>query len=197
MADPEDLIRGLPPASPPPEMVKIALRMFRYRAMAVVALIVALTAVGLLLSSRVTGVTSLEQQVAAARLRGSTQTIAQEKTVAGVRVLLWEVVVVGGTDVVHAQAWGPGGHPFDINVSQMSVGPYTPGPLGGEEVSGSGGGPSYAETWASYANRLPPSGSSPASVSIDVFTPSPPGSQIPPQKLGTATFNFTLFGGIG
>lgn len=198
MADPEDLIRSLPPASPPPEMVKIALRMFRYRAMAVAALIVALTAAGLLASAKLQGPRTLREEFLAAKEAGSTQVIAQEQTVAGVRVLLWEVVDAGGVDWVHAFAWGPGGTSFEIDVSMISVGPYSPSirQAGGSSFGGSGA-PTGAEYWASVANRVPPAGSLPASVEVQVLAPGSPSAQIPPQIRGSATFQFTLYGGVG
>src|SRR5687768_9771586 len=93
MHDTEDMLRSLPPESPPAEVVVAALRVFRYRAIAAIALACALVLSAFILKSNLDRDARLLERIGQIRYTsGATQTLNRLQEVDGVKVLLWEVV---------------------------------------------------------------------------------------------------------
>jgi hypothetical protein len=87
----EVALAGLPRESPPPEIVLAAVRAFRYRALATVAVLVAAVLVGGWVARSVFGFHPVEVRAAQARYAGGVQSVGAATVVQGVTVMLPEV----------------------------------------------------------------------------------------------------------
>jgi hypothetical protein len=181
--DPEDLLRGLPEESPPPEIVLAAVRLFRYRAFAFIVIAAGLLAGGLLLLHRyLSAGTPIEQQVAAMRRGGLVQPIGQEQTAAGVHVLLWEVVWKDGRGFAHYLAWWGEDSGIDVSLRDLSIAGQPVALTGGEGEASCC--PGMAEGWAEFRSPAPPR--LPVTAAVDVLSRSETSAR--PQVLATMRF---------
>lgn len=120
MTDPDDLLRNIPEESPPPEIVVSAVRGFRYRAIAVVASIIAVTFVAVFLLGRLGP--SDDAVNAASAARGGAEVIPV-LTVAehdGIYVAFSELVVDGDTGYIRFLAWDTKGH-AQVNFEVVAI----------------------------------------------------------------------------
>lgn len=111
MTDPEELIASLPDASPPPEIVLAAVRVFRYRVLAVVALAVALAVVGVVLVQKLAANGRFLAEAGAAHYTGmvlkDAPGVGEFEAADGITLTVWEVVTSpdGRTVYVHVIGW--------------------------------------------------------------------------------------------
>ena len=184
--DPEQLLRDLPEQSPPPEIVLAAVRVFRYRAIAVIALAFGLTVSGIYAAHRFLGPVTTDDEVQAVRHGGQTVTIANEQDVAGVHVLFWEVIWKAGKGFAHFQAWDPQNRNFGVEVRNLSVGGR---PV--QVVGGGGGGscchPDMDEEWVQFADPTFPEAPISADVAVTLRTE---GSTTTPHVIGIAHLSY-------
>ncbi len=110
MTDPDDLLRDMPEESPPPEIVVAAVRGFRYRAIAVVASIVAIMFVAVFLLGKL-GPSDIADDAASA-VRGGAEVIPVlvEADYDGIYVAFSELVTDGETGYIRFLAWDTKGH---------------------------------------------------------------------------------------
>jgi hypothetical protein len=115
----EELLGGLPEESPPPEVVLAAVRGFRYRAIATVAVLVTLIVVGGLLAGRFLA----EPPSAAEQVAGADRVVlAAAGGRGGARVMVWEVAWRGRRGWLHTQGWKqPGAADFTYQVTGLSL----------------------------------------------------------------------------
>ncbi len=192
----ERLLRELPAESPPPEIVLAAVRVFRYRAIAVAALAVMVAVLAVSILPRFLRPTTTDDEVAAVRRDGASQTLALEQDVQGIHVLLWEIVWGKERSFVHLQAWDPQGRALDAEVAGLTVGGRVVQPDG----VGGGGGSSSEEGrlsfWEVYSFfPTPPAGAQKTEVAVRVTTgPGIPGGTEP---VTTATIVFDTGGQQG
>ena len=148
MRDPEELLRSLPPESPPPEIVMAAIRVFRYRAIAAIALACALVLSAFVVKGQIDEDSRLLERIGEIRYTtGGVVAVNQLRDVNGVKVMLWEVVVdESDTTYVHALAWDARGRDFSIAISEPSA-DGRPATLGSVEGFGGGANRTHAEVW--------------------------------------------------
>jgi hypothetical protein len=157
MADPEELLGALPDESPPAEIVLAAVRVFRYRALAVIAVVVALLVGGVYVVQRLEDDSRFMVQVARAGYEGGVYVdapgVGDIQTVDGMHVVVWEVV--GGelgpdprTFYVHLLGWSEGDPEGSLELADVRFG-GVPARVTGEESSGTGerGGPTRVDLW--------------------------------------------------
>jgi hypothetical protein len=144
----------MPAESPPPEVVTAAMRVFRYRAIAAIAIAVALVLSTVILKSKLDDDSQFLARVASSRYEsGGVMTLAELKDVDGVSVMLWEVVVDDSpTSFVHVQAWDQRGRDFTIVIAHPVV-DGEPTTLASIESGGGGRDMTYADLWQEI--RLP------------------------------------------
>jgi hypothetical protein len=154
MTDPEDLLRDLPEESPPPEIVLAALRVFRYRAIAAVALAIAIVVTGVMVKNHLDAQSRLRQRIATAEYTsGGVNTLGRLRNVDGVSVMYWELVTDGENRVfVHILAWDRSGRDFTIGIANATI-DGQPAPLGDLESSGGGATLVTSDLWQEI--RLP------------------------------------------
>jgi hypothetical protein len=186
--DPERLLGELPVESPPPEIVLAAIRVFRYRALLALVLVMAFSVIGVLVAHRYFGPVTTDDVIAAARHSGATYPIALEQDIGGIHVLLWEVVVADvaadrrSTAYLHLQAWDESGASIQLRVTTLSI--------QGLAVStielGSAGSccPSNEESWVQFV--APRGVASPIAADVEVI--SQPSSGGASSVLGTLHF---------
>ncbi len=147
MADPENALKDLPPESPPPEIVLAAVRVFRYRALAVVALGVALVIGAVFVYQKINVEGQFSVKVATARVQDGTyfgKGIGEVHTVDGISVVVWEVVG-GGVGAypqifyVHLVGWDPKGRQVQVEMADPRFGDE-PARVTGQEGGGNWGG---------------------------------------------------------
>ncbi len=117
MTDPEDLLRGFPEESPPPEIVIAAVRAFRYRAIAIGASIIAAMFIATFALGKI-GPSDVDAEVAAA-MRGGADVVpvltgAQYD---GTFVTFSELVIDGNTGYARLLVWDTKGYAevdFDV-----------------------------------------------------------------------------------
>jgi hypothetical protein len=147
MADPESALKDLPPESPPPEIVLAAVRVFRYRALAVVALGVALVIGAVFVYQRINVEGQFSVKVATARVQGGTyfgKGIGEIHTIDGISVVVWEVVGDGigaypQVLYVHLVGWDPKGRQVEVEMANPKFG-GEPARVTGLEGGGNWGG---------------------------------------------------------
>lgn len=183
--DPEQLLRELPDESPPPEIVLAAVRVFRYRAIAVIALAFGLTVSGIYAAHRFLGPVTTDDEVQAVRHGGETVTIASEQDVSGVHVMFWEVIWKGGKGFAHFQAWDPQNRNFGVEVRNLTIRGRAV-----QVVGGGGGGscckPDSDEEWVQFADPTFPA----APISADVAVTIRAEGASAPQVIGTAHLTY-------
>jgi hypothetical protein len=167
MREPENLLRTLPPETPPPEVVTAAMRVFRYRALAAVALACALVLSAIILKAKVDADARLLERIGAIRYTtGGVDHVADVRDLDGLKVVLWEVVVdEAPTSYVHVLAWDERGRDFTLAISNPEVDGATTS-LAAIEGSGGGRRPTYTDLWQEI--RLPASANDVKSLSFDV-----------------------------
>ena len=128
MADPEELLGALPEESPPPEIVLAAVRVFRYRALAVAAIAIALIVAGTVFVQKLAANGRLLAEVGNARYTGGvladTEGVGEFKTVNDLTLTVWEVVRSwgGGTIYVHVVGWDERGRSLILDVKDPRFG---------------------------------------------------------------------------
>jgi hypothetical protein len=147
MADPEEALKGLPPESPPPEIVLAAVRVFRYRALAIVALALALVLCGVLVSKRIGVESQFSVQVAIARGTGSSVVAGDVRTVDGFNVVVWDIVGNGKTLYVHLVGWDPQRRKVWVEMADPRFGGVPAQVTGGESNSNSDGNTTLFDEW--------------------------------------------------
>jgi hypothetical protein len=182
MTEPEDLLREMPPESPPPEIVLSALRVFRYRAVAAVALALALVVSAFLIKGELDEDARFMEQVAGAMYDGGVSQDVQVRTVDGVEVMFWELVWGDGTVFVHVMAWDEGGRDFTIDIVDPTLDGRRATSVG---INGSGGGSgsgiTQTDLWEEFGSFEGPS----ADVAFDVEVTGPDVS-------GTTSFRYPI-----
>ncbi|VAW09640.1 hypothetical protein MNBD_ACTINO02-755, partial [hydrothermal vent metagenome] len=117
MTDPDDLLRKIPDESPPPEIVIAAVRAFRYRAIAVVASIIAAMFIATFALGKV-GPSDVDAEVAAAVRDGADVVpVLTGAQYDGIFVSFSELVVDGNTGYARLLVWDTKGHAevdFDV-----------------------------------------------------------------------------------
>lgn len=147
MRDPEEMLRSLPPESPPAEVVLAALRVFRYRAIAAIALACALVLSAFLLKANLDEDARLLERIGEIRYTsGGTRTLNQLRDVDGVKVLLWEVVTDEDSTYVHVLGWDESGRNFSLAISDARADDKAT-TLGSIESYGGGSRPTHADLW--------------------------------------------------
>ena len=171
MREPEDLLRTIPPESPPPEVVMAAIRVFRYRAIAAIGLACALVLSAFVVKSALERDGRLQEQIGAIRYTtGSTMNIADLHQVNGVKVMLWEIVVdEADTAYVHVFAWDPRGRDFSLAISDPQADGRTV-TLGSLEGYGGGATMTHSDLWQEI--RVPSSAEE-LSFTVDVRAEKP------------------------
>ena len=168
MREPEDLLRSLPAESPPPEVVMAALRVFRYRALAVIALACAIVVSAFILKAKFDEDVRLLERIGRIQYTtGSSVTVADLREVDGLQLMLWEVVLDGTkSSYVHVIARDEGGRAFSLDI----VDPEVDGrPTSLAAVEGSGGGQIAGLTHMDLWQEIRLGGSSdPELLSFDV-----------------------------
>lgn len=122
MTEPDDLLRNIPEESPPPEIVIAAVRGFRYRAIALVASIIAALFITVFLLGRL-GPSDVGADAAAA-VRGGAEVIPVlvEDEYDGIYVAFSELVADGNTGYIRFLAWDTKGHAeVDLDVVAIEV----------------------------------------------------------------------------
>lgn len=127
MADPEDLLGTVPEESPPPEIVLAAVRVFRYRALAFVAIAVALAVVGVVFVQKLATNGRFLAEVGNAHYTGgelSGSGIGEFKTADDITLTVWEVVRSsdGATVYVHVIGWDERGRSLILDVRDPRFG---------------------------------------------------------------------------
>ena len=140
MREPEELLRTLPKEKPPPEVVLAAMRVFRYRAIAVIALACALIASALILRTKLDEDARLLERIGRIRYTtGAATTLGERRMVDGIELTLWEVVTdADNSAYVHLLARDEQGRDFTMRISNPRVDGETTSLASG---GGSGGGP--------------------------------------------------------
>ena len=179
--DPERMLRELPNESPPPEIVLAAVRVFRYRAIAVIALAFGLTVSGIYAAHRFLGPITTDDEVQAVRHGGRTVTIASEQAVSGVHVMFWEVIWKGGKGFAHFQAWDPQNRNFSVEVRNLTIRGRPVQVVGGGSV-GSCCHPDTDEAWVQFADPMFPA----PRISADVAVSIRPEDAVAPRVVGIA-----------
>ena len=147
MRDPEEMLRSLPPESPPAEVVVAALRVFRYRAIAAIALACALLLSAIVLKGNLDRDARLLERIGEIRYTsGGTQTLNRLRDVDGIKVLLWEVVSDEDSSYVHVLGWDESGRDFSLAISDPEA-DDKPTSLGAVEGYGGGRQPTHADLW--------------------------------------------------
>lgn len=148
MRDPEDLLRSLPPESPPPEVVMVAMRVFRYRAFGALALAAAIVLSGFMVKGALDRDARLLERIGGIRYTtGGTININELRDVDGAKVLLWEVVMdEDGTSFVHLLAWDDLGRNLTMSIVGARV-DGQPVALGSLEGYGGGVERTHADLW--------------------------------------------------
>ncbi|MFV1961338.1 MAG: hypothetical protein ACC654_10240 [Acidimicrobiia bacterium] len=120
MTDPDDLLRDIPEESPPPEIVIAAVRGFRYRAIAIIASIVATMFVAVFLLGRL-GPSDVADDAAAA-VRGGAEVIPVlvEAEYDGIYVAFSELIVDEDTGYIRFLAWDTKGH-AQVNFEVVAI----------------------------------------------------------------------------
>jgi hypothetical protein len=122
VTDPDDQLRNIPEESPPPEIVIAAVRAFRYRAIAFVASIVAITFIAVFLLGRL-GLSDVADDAASA-VRGGADVIPVlvEDEYDGIYVAFSELIIDGDTGYIRFLAWDTKGHAeVDLDVVAFEV----------------------------------------------------------------------------
>jgi hypothetical protein len=128
MADPEALLRDGPPESPPPEIVLAAVRVFRYRVLAVVALAVALGVVGVVLVQKLAANGRFLAEVGDAHYTGgvlaNAKGVGASQTVDDITLSVWEAVRSsdGRTIYVHVIGWDERGRNLWLDARNFRFG---------------------------------------------------------------------------
>ena len=148
MRDPEEMLRSLPPESPPPEVVMAAVRVFRYRAIAVIALACALVVSAVILKGHLDRDARLQERIGRIRYTtGGTMDVHEFREVDGVEVVVWEIVVdEADSSYVHVLAWDDRGRDFSIDISDPEA-DGRPTTLGSIESYGGGRKPTHTDLW--------------------------------------------------
>jgi hypothetical protein len=192
--DPERLLGELPEESPPPEIVLAAVRVFRYRALLALVLVIALSVIGVLLAQRYLGPVTTDDLIAAVRHDGGTTTLGLEQEVGGVHVLLWEIVSdrdVSSTGYLHIEAWDADAVNIQLRVTSLQVG----GRVAPAFDFGSSGSccPSSYESWVRF--EAPNGIGSTLGADVEVYAGPVDGSAQP--LIGTLHFSSSPQGGQG
>jgi hypothetical protein len=170
MAEPEDLLREMPPESPPPEIVLSALRVFRYRAIAAIALALALVVSAFVIKSELDEDARFMEQVGEAMHDGGVSQDVQVRTVDGVEVMFWELVWGDGTVYVHVLAWDEGGRDFSLDILDPTLDGRRATSVG---INRSGGGSlsgiTHTDLWEEFGSFEGPS----ADITFDVHVTGP------------------------
>lgn len=128
MADPEELLRDPLPESPPPEIVLAAVRVFRYRVLAVTAIVLALIVAGSVVVQRLAENGRFLVEVADAHYTGgvlaNAEGVGETETTGGVTSMVSEVVRSpdGGTIYVHVIGWDDRGRNLWLTVEDPRFG---------------------------------------------------------------------------
>lgn len=167
MPEPEDLLRSMPPESPPREVVMAAIRVFRYRAIAGIAIACALVLSAVILKGALDEDSQLLARIASSRYEtGGVISVAELADVDGVSVMVWEIVVDDSpTSFVHIQAWDQRGRDFAIAIDSPVV-DGQPASLAALEGVGGGQQMTHAELWQEII--LPRPSSQIDSLSFDI-----------------------------
>jgi hypothetical protein len=148
-------------------VVTAAMRVFRYRALAAVALACALVLSAVILKGKLDADARLLERVGQIRYTtGGVIGVADVRDLDGVNVVLWEVVVdESPTSYVHVLAWDERGRDFTIEISDPVVdGNETS--LAAVEGFGGGRRPTHADLWQEI--RLPAPAAQIDSLTFDV-----------------------------
>jgi hypothetical protein len=146
--EPEEALRSLPRESPPPEIVLGAIRVFRYRALAVVALALALVLVALIAKSALEKDARLLERIGALRYENGVVDVADVRAIDGVTVAVWEVVLDDDAVFIHVFAWDESGTEFTLALSEVEADGIEAS-FGSVEALGGGrlGDRTHAELW--------------------------------------------------
>ena len=166
MRDPEDLLRSLPPESPPAEVVLAAIRVFRYRAIVAIVLACALVLSAVILKGHLDRDARLLERIGRIRYTtGGVMTPNKLRDIDGIKVLLWEVVVdEADAAYVHVLAWDRTGRHFSLVVSDPEA-DGKPISLGAIEGSGGGIKLTHGDLWQEIRA---PSGAEMLSFNVEV-----------------------------
>lgn len=155
MRDPEEMLRSLPPESPPPEVVLAAVRVFRLRAIAAVGLACALVMSAFILNNKINEDSRLQERIGEIRYTsGGTMTVGEFRELDGLEVVLWEVVIDEDSSYVHVLGWDERGRDFNLAISDAEA-DGSPVSLGSIESYGGGREPTHADLWQEI--RIPSS----------------------------------------
>jgi len=160
MADPEKALKDIPPESPPPEIVLAAVRVFRYRALAVVALGIALVIGAVFVYQQINVEGQFSVKVATAAVQGGSYSgkgIGEVHIVDGISVVVWEVVGGGVGDpqvfYVHLVGWDPKGRQLQVEMADPRFG-GEPARVTGQEGGGNwGGSTTLLDLWIGLETR--------------------------------------------
>lgn len=161
MADPEELLGALPEESPPPEIVIAAVRVFRYRVLAVAALAVALTVVGVVWANKLAGNGRFLAEVGDARYTGGVlqdaDGVGEMETVGGITLTVWEVVrsADGRTIYVHVLGWDDRGRDAILDMRDPRFGGIPANELGLEGNPGGTEEMTFLDLWFAVERRSP------------------------------------------
>jgi hypothetical protein len=192
MADPEELLEGLGEESPPPEIVLAAVRLFRYRAIAVAAIVVAVVVSGALVFQQVNVNSQFPVKVATARVTGGSYSgdgVGEFRMVGDISVVIWEVYGTGGanpdTFYVHAIGWDPQGRQLSIEVRDIRYG-GRPSRLSGWADGSSWDSTTLLDLWFGAAVQ---GGVGPLAFDIQLVRYAPDGSR---DVVGTVPFELGI-----
>jgi hypothetical protein len=128
MADPEELLGALPEESHPPEIVLAAVRVFRYRVLAIVALAVALAVVGVVWVNKLAENGRFLVEVGDAQYTGgvlaNAKGVGASETVDDITLTVWEAVrsADGRTIYVHLIGWDERGRNLWLDARNFRFG---------------------------------------------------------------------------
>ncbi len=162
MADPEELLGALPDESPPPEIVLAAVRVFRYRALAAVAIGIALVLAGAFVLQQINVNGQFPVKVATALVQGGEyggEGIGDVHTVDGLSVVVWEVYGAGSaanpdTLYVHVVGWDPKGRDLFVEVTDVTYGDLRVGSTEQRQGGSRDGATTLLDVW--FGVELPP-----------------------------------------
>jgi hypothetical protein len=161
MADPEELLGALPPESAPPEIVLAAVRVFRYRVLAVVALAVALAVVGGVFVQKLAGNGRFLVEVGDAHYTGgvlaNAKGVGASETVDDVTLTVWEAVRSsdGRTIYVHLIGWDERGRNLWLDARNLAFGGVPANETGLEGSPSTVAGRTLLDLWFAVERTTP------------------------------------------
>jgi hypothetical protein len=165
----ERLLRDVPHESPPPEIVLGAVRVFRYRAIAIMLFAITAVISGTWLVPRLVVTPTTLERIALAKAENGSQPVFGEGEVGGVRLLFIEVIPEPDRAQAwaHVIAWNPSGREIALNIRMLTVdGTPVPETETGDAITYTSGANISAEDWSAFA--IDPDAASLPEVSAEV-----------------------------